>query len=207
MPLIKISERVKKRLEKLKKELKCSSLAEVIEALIKGIKEPEQAPELKKIITSKAAKCARCGAEIPIGATCWWSPPDTFVCYNCVLAHAHDEKVFKKHVELKELEAAIKGARKELDTILAEITTKKQELARLRAEIGLYEAVEIIKRLLEDIEHYERYLRYPESRAILPDVKEVLELAKSALKTIEAIRVEYLSEPRPKKRKAKIYAR
>jgi len=136
MPQIKVSERTKKELERLKSErFKGLSFSDIILHLIRKFEEKdEKAPEMKWITTKYAGKCARCGREIQIGERVLWAP-GTLVCFECGMKSYADDKVFQKYVILAEIKAAVKGAKKELERLGGEIKQKREELERLKAEI------------------------------------------------------------------------
>ena len=144
MPQIKVSEKTKAELERLKSErFKGLSFSDIILHLIKKFEEKdEKAPEMKWITTKLPGKCARCGREIPIGSRCLWAP-GTLVCFNCAMESYADDKVFQKYLLLAELKAAKKGLEKELE----QKAKRVRELeAQIRALVG---RVDLAKMLIE----------------------------------------------------------
>jgi len=182
MPQIKVSERVKSELERLKDErFKGLSFSDIIHHLIKKFEEKdERAPEMKWITTKLPGRCARCGREIPIGSRCLWAP-GVLVCFNCAMENYADDKVFQKYLLLAELKAAEKGIKKELEAQarkVRELEARAQELLR---KIDLIELLRKLDKMLERVDIYASWVRDEELR------RELMELFNGIIVAMEAI--------------------
>jgi len=130
-------------------------------------------PGLREIVTKYKGECSKCRDPIPVGSKAWYGQNQKgarpiLVCLNCMVLGMSDRALAKKYLKAKELQAIIRGLRKEAD-----------ELCKKLFDPNFLKRNEEYQRTLnEAISRYEGYLK-----ASTPaEEREILEKLLAALK-------------------------
>jgi Ribbon-helix-helix protein, copG family. len=108
--------------------------SEAIDKDIKNIKE-------KWIVVKFQSKCAKCGRQVNQGDMAYWihveyadgSRRSIIYCMDCYYTSI-DSALAKKYLKMKELEATVRGLKKEADRLAEEIKQLEQTVNLLRLE-------------------------------------------------------------------------
>jgi len=124
MKAFRLPEDLAEKFEKLAKEQnrpeqECGE--EAIKCWVDGRRKADKTSETMRKIQNKyeGKKCLKCGASIPVSATCWWARDVGVVCEDChskvEIEGLSDPILAKKYRVKRELTRTISALRKEAD--------------------------------------------------------------------------------------------
>ncbi|RLE62233.1 MAG: hypothetical protein DRJ47_11000 [Thermoprotei archaeon] len=138
--LKELSEKTGKSIRQLAEEAIAVIYRGKAEAIDKEIKKVTE----KWIVTKFKTKCSSCGKEIPQGELVYWvrieyedgSSRSYVYCSDCYYSR-YDKELAKKFLKKKELEAIIKGLKKEADELAQKVQVLRQEydVLQLKEEV------------------------------------------------------------------------
>ena len=152
--------------------------------------------------------CNRCKRKIEVGEICMWikyeyadnSARSAYYCLDCWYSTS---ALAKKYLKLKELEATVRGLKKEADKLVEQIKMYQQQLEEIKIQLDVRQSLAKIREELEFLLS-QRLITLQDFKQAMSKVEELLLRLEELEKRTRAFIFEPLVKEKEIKEKAKI---